>query len=171
MAAPIAIGAIASQAGKGIGSIFSALGSLQAGRSAENAARGQAQLLDFNAAIARNNAKIAFTTSRENARLLKRESTFQIGELKDKYTRAGVALSGSPLAAISETVFENTLAVERVKLEGDIQQTSFINQANIAKFQAEAARESGRSAARAGRIGAIGSLLSGGAGAASSISK
>ena len=132
-------------------SVLTTLNQISSYKAQVNSLIAQSQLLDFNAVISRNNAKLVDKQTVENTRLIRRQSAINKGAILDGFGRAGVSLSGSPIMQITELTTEDELAVSKSEFEGKVQSTNFINQANVQAFQAQRARDEAARTRREGR--------------------
>lgn len=134
--------------------------SLEQSRSDSKTIKARGMLLGLDSKISRNNADIAIAQAAENARLIRRESRSRLSDAKDKFARSGIALTGSPLVQLEDAARENEIAAQREIQAGEIQATSFINQANVQDFQKRMAEREAVMVRRQGTMSAIGGAVS-----------
>lgn len=128
------------------GTVLSAVGSIQQGIAASNAAK-------FNAKVAQNNAIAARQNAAENARRERR-----LGRLRQGARRAASGAFGNiedDLDLLEDNAREDELAALTIIHQGELQAISQQNQASLFRSQ-------GSAALTAGFVSAAGTLIGGG---------
>lgn len=141
--------------GSGIGSIFSGIGQMQ---SAKATAKGY----QASAASLREAARLTKISTGLQLLQTDREIYKVIGGAKADVAASGLAASGSALDVIRASAQQGGLQKAVVGLQGQIEYTSLIGQAQMAEAQAKAAKSGGK--------GGIGSIISGAASVAMAFS-
>lgn len=137
------------------GTTMSAIGSIQQGKAAEQAA-------EYNAQTSMEQAAAARAEGEAEAQRLRREGRRNIGTMRASISKSGVTSQGSPMLALAESAAMNELDVLNTRYSAQ-------SSARASERQAGLQRAEGRSAKRAGLIGAGTSLLTGGAKASRSV--
>ena len=142
------------------GGLFSAAGSVMAGQAQAKAYEAQARMAEHNARLAElQGARELEKGAREEGKFRREARQFQGSQLA-ALAASGAAMSGSPLAVLSDTaqgIEEDATTLRFNTLQNkwgfDVQQTNFLNEAS-------SARASAKNAKTAGWIGGFTSLLS-----------
>lgn len=141
------IGALSAAASIASG-VVGAMGAMQQGKAASDAANYQAQVADRNAKIARQQAAVEQDDQR-------RENMRQLGAIRAAYGGSGLEMAGSPLDVLEDTSIEQELDVDRIGYRGTLRALGETDKANLARAEAENAKS-------AGAIGAVSSILKAG---------
>lgn len=144
----------------GIGSMFSGLsssglmsglGSIATGfaqsRAQENAGDARAQAYEYNAAVARSNAAAAMQAAEADAKQQARENARRLGTLRTGLVAQGVEMTGTPLLILDEEVQQGELETQKKLYKGKIQQTNYLNEANMADYAASQSRSAASNSA------------------------
>lgn len=154
--APIAIGlTLASGA-------ISAMGAIQQGKAAENAAKFDASVAERNAQLANQDRILAVRTSQQAQEDKRRDNTRQLASIRAAYGTSGFELAGSPLDVLSDTSIEMALDERRIGFEGQVKNREGALQMLYYKEDATKKRAEGANAKRAGYLSAGTSLLNAG---------
>ena len=146
---PATLAAVAS----GIGTVISAVGSIQQGNAAKAAA-------DYNAAVARNNAIAARQTAAANAKRQERLARKRQGTIRANVGASGTELlGGSAMDVLEDSAMEEELERLSILHGGEVQARGFEADARLEKARGAAAQ-------RSGYMSAGSTLLMGGAKAA-----
>jgi len=119
------------------------------GQAQQKAAKYNAKVAENQATAARNAAAVREQQHRERIRQL-------AGTQRANSGASGIALEGSPLLVMADTLEQAELDAQRIRYGGEVSATGFESQARLQRFQ-------GAQAAQAGMIGAGSTLLSGAA--------
>lgn len=160
----LGIGAVATVAGTALG----AVGSYQEGKAQEAAYNYQAEVARQNAKIAENNAGMERQAGIEEARRQRIKTLQAVGSQKVALAANGVDVGyGSSLDLIEDTSMLGELDALMLETEGErkarnyeIQANNFLNEANLASYSARNARAAGNTAALADGLKVVGSLSS-----------
>jgi hypothetical protein len=113
-----------------------AIGALQQGQAASNAA-------NYNAQVAANNAEIARQQGAAAQEQQQRDSIRKIGAMRAGYGASGVEMSGSPLDVLSDSVAQATLDGLTTKYNYDVRANGYSAQADLNRSQASSASTAG----------------------------
>lgn len=127
--------------------------SYQQGQAQQKAAKVNAKVAENQATAARNAAMVREQQHKEQIRRL-------AGTQRAVAGASGIALEGSPLLVMADTLEQAELDAQRIHYGGDVSAMGFESQARLSRWQ-------GAQAAHAGAVGAGATLLSGAAKAAS----
>lgn len=160
----LAVGAVATVAGTTLGSI----GAYQQGKAQEAQYNYQAQVARDNARIANNNAAMERQAGLEEARRQRVKAIQAIGNQKVALAANGVDVDyGTSLDIIEDTSMLGELDALMLETEGErkarnyeIQANNFINDANLSDFAARNARTAGTMNAIAIGVKGVGQLAS-----------
>ena len=131
------------------GAVMSAVGAIQQGKAAKNAA-------NYNAAIATNDARIAELQAQAEESRHRRMARKAIGGIRAAYGASGVTLEGTPTDVLYESVANAESDALNIRYGGLLRSQGFMNTAQLDRMQ-------GKNAQTAGYMNAASSLLSGGA--------
>lgn len=140
-----------------IGTGLQAIGAIQQGQAASDAAKFNQRVFEQNAVAARQRAAAeAEDSRRRTARLLGRQRA-GIGA-------RGLAVEGSPLELLSDTAAEGELEARRIIDAGELEARGFTQRAALARAEASSARREGIFGAfgAASNLLFLGPFLSGG---------
>ena len=158
---------------------------------AAQAAQQQANIFNYNAQVAQNDALRVEQEARERARRMREENERMLGRQRAAYGKAGVTSEGSPLMIMADTAGLGELAVADELYKADAQRSGLYTQAALEQYKARMAQFEGAgyslNAANAGvfarpallqgmnqaaalRTSSYGSLISGVGGVANSLS-
>jgi len=145
--------------------IISAIGSIaggfaQAGQQ-QAAAQAQANAAYYNAAVAQNNANAALQAAQANKATQDRKNRSSLERVRSKYLGSGIELEGTPLLVLMEETSQMALESDRILHEGRVQQTNFMNQANLDRFKGDSALAAGEAKSSGTLLGGIFSGVSG----------
>ena len=129
------------------GTGVTALGSIQQGNAAKQAA-------NFNAQVANNNAIAARQNAAANAKRLEREARLRAGANIAASGASGVQVSGSVMDLLEDNAMEEELDRLTILHQGELQASGLESSATLLRAEGSAAQ-------RAGFTGAAGTLLSG----------
>lgn len=144
---PLTAVAIAGTAMSAISSIGQGAAQAQAARYNADVASNQAMWSDYNAKVATQNAA-------ENARQLREQRYRQIGTQRATMGASGVALTGSPLDVLTDSIANTEADAARLIYGGEAEATGLRNQAAGARAQASFASGQAGQATTAGYLGA-----------------
>lgn len=128
------------------------------------AAKSAAQVAEYNAKVAENEAVLLARAKRRNEEELRMQGRQLIGSQRVATAAAGVEMSGSPLEAISDAYFGIEKDAARIQYASDIEQLQKQTEAALIMAQ-------GRANASAMQVQAYASLLGGVSGSASTYNK
>ena len=129
--------------------VVKAVGAIQSGAAAQDAANFNAAILNQNATVARQQAD-----AQEEAQ--RRKSRQVLGQQRAAFAQAGTGLDGSAADVMEQSATMAELDALTMRYEGDLQARGLGNQAKAAKFE-------GKMAKRNSYFQAAGTLLSGSA--------
>lgn len=129
------------------GTAVSAIGSIQQGNAAKQAA-------NFNAQVANNNAIAARQNAAANAKRQEREARLRAGANRAAAGASGIQLSGSVLDLLEDNAMEEELDRLTILHQGELQASGLESSATLLRAEGSAAQ-------RAGFAGAASTLLSG----------
>jgi len=142
--------------------------------SAYEQGRSQAKMAEYNALIARQNAKLAgeqigIVTKEKaiEAARLRRNTEDILASQRASFGKAGVEMAGTPLMVAAETMTELELDALAIRYAGTIEQSRILAQQAGLRQEAQLQGMVGRQATLAGNLGAASSLLTGVSSAAS----
>lgn len=138
-----------------------AIGTLSQSRAQADTARAQAQALDYNAAVARQNAQIATEQTVQREQTQRRQARAVMGRQAAALAQSGVGLSGSALDVADQSGLFAELDALNIRYEGALQSRGYLAQSSADEFQAGRYREQAKSHRTAGLLGAGASLLAG----------
>lgn len=118
------------------GTAMSAIGAIQQGKAASNAAKYNAQLAERNAQIARDQA------SADEARQ-RRMAYIRQGALRAGYGASGVSVEGSPLDILEMSAAQEELDALTIRYRGELGATGYEAQAALDRAQAAGASRQG----------------------------
>lgn len=144
----------------------SAIGAIQAGNAANDAAQRDADIAERNKKIADQDRRQAIRTAEIAAEDRRRENRRQLASIRAAYGSSGFELAGSPLDVLADTSQEMALDERRTEYEGYVRSREGALQMLYLQESADESRAAGKNAKRAGYISAAGSLLSSGSRAA-----
>lgn len=142
VALPIIVAAVAI-AGAGV----SAYSSIQSGKAAEESGK-------YNAAVERNNAKMAQDRANYEADRLRKRNMLIRGKQRAAFAKSGVEISGSADDVIFDTELEGALDIQAAKYAGRAAATAHAARARLDLFE-------GANAKRAGMFNAGATILGG----------
>src|SRR3990167_9832642 len=130
--------------------------------------RAQAQMAEYNALIATQNAKLAgeqigIVTKEKaiEAARLRRNTEDILASQRASFGKAGVEMAGTPLMVAAETMTELELDALAIRYAGTIEQSRILAQQAGLRQEAQLQGMVGRQARFAGNLGAAISLLTG----------
>jgi hypothetical protein len=148
-----------------IASVFSAG---VAAYSAYSQGQAQANMAEYNALIARQNADLALQKEelqKIQTRITEKKQREQTQRLlatqRSLYGKAGVTFEGTPLLVMSETAAEGEIDALAIRYAGSIEEANIIAEQSAYRQDARLARMRGSAAKLAGNIGAGTALLTG----------
>ena len=112
-----------------IGTAFSAIGGIQQGKAASNAATYNAQIAERNAIIARQQA--AADEQRQ-----RRMGVLRLGAARAAYGEAGVELEGSPLDILEQSAAQEELDALTIRYKGELRGMGAESEAALNRAQA-----------------------------------
>lgn len=137
-----------------------AISSISQGNAAAAAARSQAQALDYNAAVERQNAQIALQQGNANEEAQRRQARRVLGAQRAGLTEAGLS-GGTAGDLVSQSAADAELDALNIRYGAQLQATGHLNSATLDQQQARQARKNASAAQTAGYIGAGAAALSG----------
>jgi hypothetical protein len=161
-----AIGAAAATAAPYIaaaGAGISAIGSIQQGNQAYASAKSEQYAREANAQLLQFNAQAAGQQAVAREALLRRRVAATQGEARAALGSTGTAATGSNLGLLEQAAQEGELDALTIRYEGEMQQRGLMAQAQQELYQAQGAKRQAKDARRAGFMNAATSLLSGAA--------
>ena len=155
-----AIGAGLSVASFGL----TALGQARQGEAQAAAARQQAQITEFNAKVAENNAILARQAAEADADTIDRQRRIAQSKQAVGFAKSNVVIDeGSTLEVLGDTAAEFELDRLNRLHQGQVQSNAQRIQATLDRNNAKGLLAQGSAAASAGRTAAFGTVLAGGA--------
>lgn len=142
-----------AQAAMAAGSAIQAVGAIRQGNANANMSEYNAQVADQNAALVQSQAA-------EAVRRQRIQSATQIGAMHAAYGASGVTADGSALDVLQSSAAKAELDALTIQNQGDIKATAYRNESSLDKYRAGNERI-------AGYFGGASALLSGGAQVAS----
>lgn len=139
--------------------VMSAVGAIQQGEAANDAAKANAQAMEYNAASDRARAVQASAMAGIKEDEQRRVGRSVIGEQLASSASAGAGLNGDLLR---QSIFNVESDAGAIRYEGALKSAGLNDQATMQQFEAGNARRKGQSAQTAGYLNAAGSLLNGG---------
>ena len=142
------------------GSVVKAFGQNAEGQAEQQRQNLNAQLAEQDALLTQADIKIS-KASRDLTRKRERRTLKRFVSTQNAlFAKAGVTLSGSPIAVIEETIAEGELDIIINDINANLDQIELQRQADKYGFEAGQSRAAGKSAASAGRTRAGLTLLS-----------
>ena len=120
----------------GIGTAFSAIGTLQQARASADAA-------EYNSRVAEMEASAVKISGAREVEKLEREKRLTAAQQRAGYAKAGVRLEGSPFEVLSETATQYQLDIEAQKYTTRVGISRAQSEAQIARQRAGAYRTAG----------------------------
>jgi hypothetical protein len=105
-------------------------------------------------------AKYAGIETRIKERMTRREIFKTVGGAQADVAHSGLRLAGSAIDVIKDSAREGALSLSLVRLQGDIEQSSYMAQAAQAASSASSSKKSGGLGGILGAVGAVASLFS-----------
>ena len=136
-----------------------AVGAIQQGEAANDAAKASAQAMEYNAASDRARAVQASAMAGIKEDEQRRVGRSVVGEQLASSASAGAGLNGDLLR---QSIFNIESDAGAIRYEGALKSAGLNDQAAMGMFEASAARKKGQSAQTAGYLNAAGSLLNAG---------
>jgi hypothetical protein len=99
----------------------------------------QQQAMNYNAAIAQQNAAAARSAAAADAQTQMRINAARYGRLSTQILKQGVELEGTPLLLLDEEIAQGALEAEKIKAKGENAARNYQNQANNFTYQGEQA--------------------------------
>lgn len=146
-----------------IGTGISAIGAIQQGNQAYASAKSEQYARESNAQLLQFNAQAAGQQAVAREALLRRRVAATQGEARAALGSTGTAISGSNLGLLEQAAQEGELDALTIRYEGEMQQRGLMAQAQQELYQAQGAKRQAKDARRAGFISAGTNLLSGAA--------
>lgn len=143
------------------GTLFSAVGAVQQGAAAANAARHNAAVADRDAYVAAQNRELTLRQARIDVEDKKRENRRTMARIATQYGASGLELAGSPLDVLADTSTELALDTRRIGYEGKVRGRESALQVLGLQEDASMSRVSARNSKRGGFLAGAGALLSG----------
>lgn len=169
-AAPTFLGLTAAQfgaigAGLSVASFgVTALGQMRQGQAQAAAARQQAQIAEFNARVAENNAILSRQAAEADADTIDRQRRIALSKQAVGFAGSNVVINeGSTLEVLGDTAAEFELDRLNRLHQGQVQSNAQRIQATLDRDNAQGLLAQGSAAASAGRTAAFGTVLAGGA--------
>lgn len=135
-----------------VSGVVSAIGAIQQANAAADAA-------DYEAAVKERNRRAILAQTDTETEDKRRDNRRQIAAIRTAYGASGLALEGSPLDVLEDTMIEQETEVERVRYSGKMKAMGYGEEATLARMRADSARS-------AGAIGAASAIIGGVSGAA-----
>jgi len=136
-----------------------AVGAIQQGEAANDAAKANAQAMEYNAASDRARAVQASAMAGIKEDEQRRVGRSVVGEQLASSASAGAGLNGDLLR---QSIFNVESDAGAIRYEGALKSAGLNDQATMGMFEAGNARKRGESAQTAGYLNAAGSLLNAG---------
>lgn len=155
-------GATAGLAGlSAISTAVSVMGAMQQANAAEASARAQAQQQEYNATVARNNAKVAADQANAAEEQQRRRFNALQGQAIAGIAQSGTGFDGSNLDLLKQNEINNELDALTIRYEGQNKAAGLIAQADQDMYGAQVSRMNASTARTAGYFNAGSNLLSG----------
>jgi hypothetical protein len=146
------------------GTAFSAMGQIQAGNQANQAAKYNAQVLE-------NQARQTVLNANTDASLRKRQLMKERGSAVAAYGASGVQIdSGTPFAVLSDLATEAELDAALTRFQGTQEAKGLNSQAAMSRYEGKVAKRNGMTGAMGTLLGGASSLAGGGFGGGSKTS-
>jgi len=117
-------------------------------------AKQESKIADYNAMLAKNEAKEAEKAGRAEMEMHRRRANQILSSQKAAFGKQGTAMEGSPLMVLADTESQLNLENATIKRNAVLGQNRYTQQSNIFGMQSKGAKQ-------AGRYAAAGSLLMG----------
>lgn len=114
--------------------MLQASGQREASEAQARSAEAQASAFRANAVIAQQNAAAALQAGEVAKSRQERIGKARLASKATRFLKAGVVLTGSPLAVLGEEALNEALQAADVSLEAQIKQNQFQNQAKLQTF-------------------------------------
>lgn len=146
-----------------IGTGLSVVGSIQQGNQAYAAAKSEQYARESNAQLLQYNAQAAGQQAASREALIRRRLAASQGEARAALGSTGTAISGSNLGLLEQAAREGEMDALTIRYEGEMERRGLMAQAAQELYQAQGAKRVAKEARRAGFINAGTSLLAGAA--------
>lgn len=143
------------------GTAMSAIGSIQQGNAARQAADYNAAVAERNAAIQNNNAILARQQAVSASEQQRKDAARTMGRMRAGYAASGVQMEGSPLDVLASSAAAAELDTLNIVYNGVLKGASYDNEAQGLRESASMERARGRNAQTQGYMNAGSSLLLG----------
>lgn len=131
------------------GTMVSAAGQIQAGRSAQ-------AMADYNAQVDRNNATAAKQSAKYDADRMRENTRKLLSTQRARFAKGGVAFEGTPLLVMEQTARDAAMDASAIEYEGAVKAGGYESAATMSQYE-------GRTARQASTTRAFSTLLTGGA--------
>ena len=143
------------------GAAVSAIGSIQQGRAANQAAQYNAAVMDRNAVIQSNNAILARQQGVSASEQQRKDAARKMGAMRAGYAASGVQMEGSPLEVLGASAAAAELDTLNTVYNGELKARGLENDAQGLRETANLDRMRGKNAQTQGYFNAASSLLTG----------
>jgi hypothetical protein len=144
-----------------ISAVSTVVGSFAQAGQQQASAQAQANAANYNAAVAQQNANASYQAALADKQQQDRENRSRLETVRSKYLASGVTLEGTPLMVLDEEVTQNALESDKILHRGEVQRASYMNQANLQKYQGDTALSVGSSQASSTILGGVFGAASG----------
>lgn len=139
----------------------SAIGSIKAAQAQSASYKAQAQAMDYNATIAKNNAVAASQQASAAEEQQRRKFAMVQGQAAAGAAQSGAGLDGSNADVLAQNALMNELDALTIRYEGQNRAKTLEAQSELDKYQAVAASRNADAAMEAGYWNAGANLLAG----------
>lgn len=137
-----------------------ALGGVMSFKGQRAAAKAAAQVAEYNAQVAENEAILLARAKRDEEANLRRQSERLKGAQRTATAASGIQMSGSPLMALADTYYATESDAARLRYAGDIEQVQKIAEADLSRIQGYARSQALKTQAYASLLGDVASTYS-----------
>lgn len=123
-------------------------------------AKSEANIAEYNAAIAKNEAQASEAAARFEANQHHRRAAQIIGSQRAAYGKSGVAFEGSPLLVIADTERQLNLESSVIRRNASVNKQRYTQQQGIFNMQASGAKSYGKYASAGSLLMGAGNMMS-----------
>lgn len=131
------------------GAVISAIGSIQQGQAAKNAA-------EYNAEVVKNNAQIARQQGDAQVEQIRRQSVLGLGDMRASFAASGVSMEGSPLDIVADSAYQYELDKQNARWNSEVRATGYDNEGRLSRARGDAAMTGAYFKAGSALLGAAG---------------
>lgn len=140
-----------------------ATGAIAQGNAASASYAGQANALNYNAEIAKQNATVTYEATNAQEEQQRRNTRLALGRQAAAIGQSGVdPTSGTSLLVAKDSATQGELDALNTRYKGDLTARGYSQQAVVDATEAQNASSNASTARRGGYLTAVGSLLQGG---------